>query len=143
MSTAILCFCLAVTLEALFAGQTTMWKGVPNVVAVILFFLLMSFVGLLEGMQIAFFAVAKLKADERGRAPFAMKTCELLFRGQGHNLPGFMVGRQICVTLNFFVIARVTSLNITPGEGQNVFGVSDDVQKFFNTGLLGAVITTI
>jgi len=143
VSLVILCFALAVTLEALFAGQTTMWDGVPNVVSVILFFVLMSIVGMLEGMQIAFFAVAKLKAEERGKAKFAMKTCELLFRGQGHNLSGFMIGRQICVTLNFFVIARVTSLNITPGMGENVFGVSDGVQNFFNTGLLGAVITTI
>eukprot|EP00957_Ditylum_brightwellii_P209638 15362575-Ditylum_brightwellii.AAC.1 len=83
-----------------------MWDGVPNAVAVILFFLLMSVVGLLEGMQIAFFAVAKLKKSERGRAPFALKTCELLFRGEGHNLPGFMIGRQLCVVSCFFIIAR-------------------------------------
>lgn len=143
MSGAILSFALAVTLEGLFKGFTTMWKGVPNAVSVILFFVLMSIVGLLEGMQIAFFAVAKLRASDRGQTVFAKKTCELLFRGRGHNLPGFMIGRQICVTLNFFVIARVTSLNVVPGQGNNVFGVSDAVQEFFNTGLLGALVTTI
>uniref|UniRef100_A0A7S2H182 Silicon transporter n=1 Tax=Helicotheca tamesis TaxID=374047 RepID=A0A7S2H182_9STRA len=143
VSAASLCFCLAVTLEALFNGQTTMWEGVPNAVAVILFFLLMSVVGLLEGMQIAFFAVAKLKKSERGSAPFAMRTCELLFRGSGHNLPGFMIGRQLCVVSCFFIIARVTSLDVNVGVDKNVFGVSDAAQEFFNTGLLGAVITTI
>mmetsp|Transcript_51914 Transcript_51914/g.62410 ORF Transcript_51914/g.62410 Transcript_51914/m.62410 type:complete len:505 (-) Transcript_51914:211-1725(-) len=142
-SIAILFFCLAVTIEALFAGQTTMWEGVPNGLAVVLFFVLMSVVGLLEGMQIAFFAVTKLRESERGSGVFAKRTCELLFRGDGHNLPGFMIGRQITVTLNFFVIARVTSLNIVPGKGENVFGVSDAMQEFFNTGLLGALITTI
>ena len=44
---AVLCFALAVTLEALFKGQTTMWKGVPGYVAFILLFLLMSIIGML------------------------------------------------------------------------------------------------
>ena len=73
----------------------------------------------------------------------ARKTCEVLFRGEGRNLPGFMVGRQMTVTLCFFIIARVTTLNVTPGTGENVFGVPDGVQEFFNLGFLGAIITTI
>jgi len=142
LSTAILCFSLAVTLEALFKGQTTMWKGVPDWVAIILFFSLMSVVGLLEGMQIAFFAVAKIPKSERGDSVWAQKTCELLFQGSGHNLPGFMIGRQLCVVSCFFIVARVTTLNVT-AEQENVFGVNDAAQEFFNTGLLGALITTI
>jgi len=119
-----------------------MWAGVPGWLSVVLFFLLMSVVGLLEGMQIAFFAVAKIPESERGDAPFAKKTCDLLFKGDGHNLPGFMIGRQLCVVSCFFIIARVTTLNVAP-EDKNVFGVSDSGQDFFNTGLLGAIITTI
>merc|ERR1711935_916813 len=91
VSLAILCFCLAVTFESLFAGKTTMWEGVPPTVAVIVFFILMALVGMLEGMQVAFFAVAKLPKSERGSSPFAIKTCELLFRGEGYNMPAFMV----------------------------------------------------
>jgi len=144
MSLAVLGYCFAVTLKALFEGQTTMWAGVPEVVSVILFFVFMSIVGCLEGMQIAFFAMAKLSKEEQSHHPMAMKTCELLFRGEGRNLPGFMVGRQICVTLCFFIIARVTSLDVDVDAGDaTIFGVSAGVQTFFNTGLLGAVITTI
>jgi hypothetical protein len=142
ISLAALCYSLAVTLEALFNGQTTMWKGVPNWLAIVLFFVLMSVVGLLEGMQIAFFAVAKIQESERGDNIWAKKTCDLLFQGDGHNLPGFMIGRQLCVVSCFFIIARVTSLNIQQGE-PNVFGVSDTAQEFFNLGFLGALITTI
>jgi hypothetical protein len=127
----------------LFEGKTGMWAGVPPAVSVILFFVLMSVVGLLEGMQIAFFAVAKLTKAERGSAKFAMMTCELLFRGKGRNLPGFMIGRQICVVTCMFVVARVTTLNVVAGTGENVFGVSDGLQTFFNQGFLGALITTI
>jgi len=133
---------LTVTLEALFNDQTTMWKGVPKAVSVILFFLLMSVVGLLEGMQIAFFAVSKLSEEERGESKFAKMTCDLLFKGKGRNLAGFMIGRQLCVVSCFFVVARVTTLNIGEDD-ENIFGVSDGLQKFFNLGFLGALITTI
>jgi silicon transporter len=142
MSVVILLFSFAVTLAALFDGKTTMWDGVPEAVSVILFFVLMSVVGLLEGMQIAFFAVAKIPKSERGDSYFAKKTCDLLFKGHGRNLPGFMIGRQLCVVSCFFIIARVTTISIAEGE-ENIFGVSDGLQNFFNTGLLGAVITTI
>mmetsp|Transcript_1365 Transcript_1365/g.3107 ORF Transcript_1365/g.3107 Transcript_1365/m.3107 type:complete len:520 (-) Transcript_1365:140-1699(-) len=146
MSLAILGFCLAVTLSALFNGQTQMavkYPNVPNGVSVFLFFFFMAIVGMLEGMQIAFFAVAKLPAEERGNSFFAKKTCDLLFKGNGENLPGFMIGRQLTVVFSFFLVASITGLNITPGEGENIFGVSDGAQAFLNYGFQGAVITTI
>jgi len=141
-SLAILAFSFAVTLEALFAGQTTMWEGVPAWLAVILFFLLMSVVGMLEGMQIAFFAVAKIEAKDRGDNVWAKRTCDLLYSGDGRNLPGFMVGRQLCVVSCMLFIARVTSVSLEEGES-NIFGVRNGTQELFATGLLGAFITTI
>jgi hypothetical protein len=97
---------------------------------------------MLEGMQIAFFAVAKVTKEERGDSFFAKKTCELLFRGKGKNLAGFMIGRQLCVVSCMFFVARITSVEIEDGE-DNIFGVGQTAQELFNTGLLGAVITTI
>ena len=102
----------------------------------------MAIVGMLEGMQIAFFAVARMTDEERSRSTWAKKTCDLLFQGDGRNLPGFMIGRQMCVTLCFFIIARVTTVKLGDEDG-NIFGVSDGAQAFFETGLLGALITTI
>uniref|UniRef100_A0A7S2RTW3 Silicon transporter n=1 Tax=Eucampia antarctica TaxID=49252 RepID=A0A7S2RTW3_9STRA len=142
-SLAVLGFSFAVTLEALFGGKTTMWKGVPAIAAVIIFFILMSVVGMLEGMQIAFFAVAKLTPDERGDTVWAKKTCNLLYFGEGNNLPGFMVGRQLCVVSCMLFIARVTSVSVKKDGSENVFGASAGWQELFNTGLLGAFITTI
>lgn len=75
ISLAILGFSFAVTLYALFNGQTTMWEGVPNWAAVIIFFAFMAIVGMLEGMQIAFFAVAKMTEEERAAHPWAKRTC--------------------------------------------------------------------
>ena len=142
MSLAVLGFSFAVTLEALFADKTTMWAGVPAWLAVIVFFILMSVVGMLEGMQIAFFAVAKIPASERGDSVWALKTCNLLYTGEGNNLPGFMVGRQLCVVSCMLFIARVTSVSIDEGES-NIFNANEGLQELFNTGLLGAFITTI
>mmetsp|Transcript_15558 Transcript_15558/g.35606 ORF Transcript_15558/g.35606 Transcript_15558/m.35606 type:complete len:550 (-) Transcript_15558:119-1768(-) len=141
-SCAFLIFAFTVTLSALFDGKTTMWEGVPTVIAVIFFFGLMSVVGMLEGMQIAFFAVAKITEEERNANVWAKWACELLFGNGGRGLPGFMIGRQLCVVSCFFVIARVTTVDIEDDE-DNVLGVGDGAQKFFETGLLGALITTI
>ena len=146
MSLAILCFCLAVIFEALFTGQTMMtvkYPSIPNGVNCFLFIFFMCIVGMLEGMQIAFFTVAKLPATERGTSYFGKKTCELLFKGNGENLPGFMIGRQLTVVFSFFLVASITGLNITPGEGNNIFGISDGAQAFLNYGFQGAVVTTI
>jgi len=142
LSLAILAFCIAVTMEALFTNRTTMWEGVPPTVAVIIFVILMCVVGMLEGMQIAFFAVAKLTAAERGSNFFALKTCDLLYSGEGHNLPGFMVGRQLCVVSCMFFVARVTSVKIEDDE-ENIFGAPKLLQQLFNTGFLGAIMLTI
>jgi len=140
-SLTVLGFAFAVTLTALFQGQTTMWKSVPNVVSVVLFFGLMSFVGMMEGMQIAFFAVLNCPEEKLAMHGVAQKNCRLAFRGE--NLQSFLIGRQICVTICTFLIARITTLDVQVGVGENIFGVSDGLQTFFNTGLLGAVITTI
>jgi len=142
-SFAILAFSLTVTLAALFEGKTTMWEAVPNWLAVILFFTLMSVVGMLEGMQIAFFYVAKLTEDERGSNYWAKSTCDILYNQRnGLNLPGFMIGRQLCVVTCFFVVARVTTQSIDEGES-NVLDLPDTIQNILNFGFQGALITTI
>jgi Na+/H+-translocating membrane pyrophosphatase len=93
-----------------------MWEGVPLYVSVIVFFVFMCLVGMMEGMQIALFAVV--------------------------NLPKEDLNQYTIVTICMFIVARITTLNVEIGEDENVFGVSDDLQNFFNTGLLGAMVTT-
>jgi len=143
-SLGVLGFALAVTIEALYSGKTSAWESLPETVSLILFLVLMCCVGLLEGMQIAFFTVAKLPKSERGDSSMALRTCDCLFRNGGKNLPGFMCGRQMTVTLCFFIIARVTTVNVEVGVDDNIFGVSDGIQKnLLNLGFMGAITTTI
>jgi hypothetical protein len=140
MSLAILAFSFAVTLVALFEEKTTMYEGVPSYVSVIIFFVLMAVVGLMEGMQIALFAVINIPEDELKNYAVAHKTCKLVF--EGTNLQSFLVGRQIFVATCMFVVARIASPSYDE-EDDNIFGVSDGFQAFLNTGLTGAVITTL
>ena len=137
----VLGFAFAVTLQALFEGKTAMWDGVPEAVSVVLLFLLMAIVGMMEGMQIALFAVINVPEEELQQHKVAHNNCQLAFAGQ--NLQAFLIGRQILTTICMFVVARITTVQVTIGQDENIFGVSDSVQDFFNTGLLGAVITTI
>jgi hypothetical protein len=135
-------FSFAVTLSALCNGQTTMYAGIPEVVSVMLLFFLLCFVGMLEGMQIALFAVVNLPFEDVEKHPMASKSCELTFSGS--NLQAFLIGRQMCVTFCMFIVARMTSCDVDVAAGEEtIFGVSHGMQKFFNTGLLGAVITSI
>jgi hypothetical protein len=90
-SLALLAFAFAVTLGALFDGNTTMWDGVPTAVSVIVFFVLMCFVGMMEGMQIALFAVVNLPEEELKSHTVAYANCQLTFSGQ--NLQAFLIGR--------------------------------------------------
>jgi len=96
MSLGILGFALAVQLDALFNGWTNMWASVPAGAAIPVVFLLLGFVGILEGMQIAAFAVVKQDESEyRETHKVAHANCELLFRGS--NLPRFLIGCQLVV----------------------------------------------
>jgi Silicon transporter len=143
LSVAILYYAFAVTLVALFQEQTNMWDGVPPAASVVSLFILMALVGVMEGMQIALFAVVNMPEEEIAGHPTAAQNCRLISTGQ--NLQAFLIGRQIFVTCCMFIVARITSVNVDLDDlnSKNIFGVSDAVQRFFNTGLLGAVITTI
>ena len=94
----------------------------------------------MEGMQIAAFALLKMPEDELSQYSVASANCKLMFSGQ--NLQAFLIGRQIFVASLIFIVARIASLSIPAGES-NIFNVSNSVQKFFDTGLLGAVVLTI
>ncbi|EED91352.1 SIT3, silicic acid transporter-like protein, partial [Thalassiosira pseudonana CCMP1335] len=143
MSLSTLCFSMAVTVVALFQGKTTMWQGVPEWVSLVLFFVLLTIVGMLEGMQIAFLATSKMRREQRGTSFFGKKTVEVISKKNGQNLPAFFIGRQLMVVGCFFILARVTTPDVEVGTGNNIFGVSDGAQAFLNTGLHAALLMTI
>jgi hypothetical protein len=127
----IFAFSFAVTLTALFGSKTNMWEGVPTAFSVVFFFVLMCHVGVMEGTQIALFAVVNLPEEELAQYTIAKANCKLTFTGT--NLQAFLIGRQIYVTVCTFVVARITTLNIEVGVDDNIFGVSDGVLQHWSS----------
>jgi len=140
VSLSFLSFACIVTMSALLNGQTTMCEGLPNVVSVSIFGGLVCFLGMMEAMQIALFAVVNLDRSELDKYPTARANCDVAF--EGTNFQAFLIGRQICVTNAMFLLARVTTTEVDLGE-VTVMGISPGLQAFFNCGLPGAFIVTI
>ena len=136
----ILALALAVTIKAIIDGQSGIWNGTPAAAAIVIFFILMCIVGMMEGMQIAAFALVKLPDEVLQTYGFAYKNCKLMFSGT--NFQAFLIGRQIFVAALMFIVAKIATIKLKPGDS-NIFGVSNGVQTFLNTGLLGSVILTI
>jgi hypothetical protein len=139
ISTLILGFCLAIILKALFDGNSGMWKGVPSWASVIFFITLNCLTGLMDGMQIAAFALMNVPEDELRNHSVAYTNCKLMFTSQ--NLQSFLIGRQIFVASLMFIVARIAS--ISGPEDYRIFGAPSFLQSFYNTGLLGSVVLTI
>jgi len=142
-SLAVFTFAFTLVLVALFTGKTTMWKGISSYISAILFFLLMTFAGIMEGMQIAILAVAKLPNEALAKHSDVKKVYDLIFRSE--NLQAFLIGRQILVTTCMFLVARITGIDAASvREGDNIFGAPDAVQeRLFNSNIFAAIVTTI
>eukprot|EP00977_Amphora_coffeiformis_P014309 scaffold3953_cov169-Amphora_coffeaeformis.AAC.30 len=141
-SLSLVCYTMATTLAALLNYETTMYEGLPNMASIVIFVFLICFLGMLEAMQIALFAVVNLPEEALDGHFTAQKNCRLAFCG--NNFQAFLIGRQICVTMCMFLLARITTTEVNTKVGQETFlGMSDAMQAFFNTGLPGALITTI
>jgi Silicon transporter len=138
VSICLLIFAFIASFTALYQGKTNIGEAIPPYASTIIFVVLVVTVGWMDGLQIALMAVLRMPVEDIEKFPIAKRNCEVVFRGQ--NLEAFLVGRQIFQTMIVFAIARIISFS---GSGENIFGVSDSVQKVFSTGALGALITTI
>ena len=135
-----------IIVDLLVEEKTSMWEGVPFYVSTVLFLFLVVIVGMLEGMQIAAFAVARIAPKDREINRWARWSSDLLFfdeEGGGKGLlSSFLIGRELLVATCFIVLARVTTPEIRPGQ-DNVFHFSDGIQKFLDTGFLGIIVTSV
>ena len=67
-------------------------------------------VGMLEGLQIALFAVIR-RTDLETQYPMAYQNSQLIL-SKAQNLPAFLIGRQILVTGCTFSVARITAVDV-------------------------------
>jgi hypothetical protein len=140
LSMSILLFSIVVMLVAMFQGKTRMWSAVPPAASLFMLIALILFMGLLDGLQVAFFAVLHLPEKEIKNHKVAWKNCKFVFSGQ--NLQTFLVGRQIFQTTVQFFIARLSTVKMDSGD-DTLMNVPSGVQRLFNTGILGSIFATI
>jgi len=134
----------AITLEAIHEKWTNLWGDINVIVVVVIYVSCLLFIGLLEGLQIALYSVAKMPEDHFATHHRAYKYCSFVLNG--NRLQSFLIGRQICVTAALFVIARITSFNKENQDiinGETLFGLPPSVQEIFNLGFMGAVASTL
>ena len=146
-STVLLSAACVITGVALFQGQTTLYKGFPKTLTVVALFILFGLIGMMEGMQIALFAVVNLPEEQLKYHHLARANCDMIFSGT--NFQAFLIGRQVCVTFAVFALATMITIHVdtTPhSDGSRpltVLGVSTATQEFLNSGLPGSLISTI
>lgn len=137
-STGILILAWAVTLHALWKGNTTMWEGIPPTVSLILLVVLILGTGILEALQIAMITVVHWAPDKLEQHPAANRTCQ--FALKGNNLQAFLIGRQMLQTVIMFLLARITTLS---DGATTLLGDNAALQTILSTGMLGALISTV
>ena len=93
-------------------------------------------------MHITFFAVTKILLEEQGNSKPTKMKMQLLFKGNGNNLRGFMIGRQLTIASYIFFVAQMTSIKIAKGVG-NMFSTLDRRQKLSITSLLRVLFLKI
>jgi Silicon transporter len=139
ISVCLLCLSFVILFTALYQGRTTSWDAIPPYVSTIIFVVVVLVVGMMDGLQIALMAALRMPVEAINHYPIAKRNCDVVFRG--NNVEAFLVGRQMFQTLIQFSIARMISFDTSVKD--NIFGISDTLQKVFNSGVLGVLITTI
>jgi hypothetical protein len=140
LSMAISVFAVVVFMTALLGGNTPVREEIPKSVSILSLLVLLLLGGFMEALQIAFFAVKHVPADYVEASPNATRILHLIF--QQDKLEAFLVGRQISQTVIMFLIARIITVDMKENQ-ENLFGVSDGIQAFFNSGLLNALVSTV
>jgi Silicon transporter len=116
----------------------TMRCGMVFPTVAIIAVVLVCFAEIMEGIQSA---SSGLSDDNLSDDNIAKKSYKLT---SGKSRQTFMIGRQALTNSSFFLLEEMTTWTVVPSQGDaTIFGVSDGAQQFFNTGLLGALVTTI
>jgi len=147
-STGIFLYAMIIILASMFVNSIP--SGILNTIG---FIALIVMVGILEGMQVAIFAIMKCSNETKENDifeeyPMAKTNYAIIFKKEVNKMEEFLIGRQICVTVCMILIARMTSLDLV-SESSN--GFINDVKpkhKGFQhllelTGIFGALCTTI
>jgi len=141
-SLCLLIFSGVVTCYAIWAQKTSMWQGVPGWASLIIFVMVLFFLGVLEGLQIALVELKRQEPESyKNSHPKAYKLGQYAMKGD--NIERFLMGRQVFVVCLVFFSAKLTTIHGNSESGF-LFYVPDWVQvMFLETGLLACMVVVI
>ena len=98
MSSIIYIFSLTLVITALFDGNTEMWDDISPGLSLFLFVVVLMWGMLLQGVQVAIFALMKLPSERYRHRKTARLNFKAVFNHGSENVDNFLIGRQLLVT---------------------------------------------
>eukprot|EP00815_Leptocylindrus_aporus_P010989 CAMPEP_0116053136 /NCGR_PEP_ID=MMETSP0322-20121206/2000_1 /TAXON_ID=163516 /ORGANISM="Leptocylindrus danicus var. apora, Strain B651" /LENGTH=587 /DNA_ID=CAMNT_0003536227 /DNA_START=88 /DNA_END=1848 /DNA_ORIENTATION=- len=141
MSSIIYIFSLTLVITALFDGNTEMWDDISPGLSLFLFVVVLMWGMLLQGVQVAIFALMKLPSERYRHRKTARLNFKAVFNHGSENVDNFLIGRQLLVTAFYFFMSKITHLDYP--DDDTIWGVSQTVHDLLSFGLFGALVTTI
>ncbi len=141
-SALLLLFSAIVTSYAIIEQKTNFWDAVPGWAALILFVLVLFWLGVVEGLQIALVELKRQHSDAYKRThPRAYHLGQIA--GKRDNTERFLMGRQVFVVFLVFFAAKVTTIHSNNKE-DFLFPVPGWFRSvFLETGILACVVVVI
>lgn len=141
-SALLLIFSCVVTFYAIIEQKTNFWHSVPGWAALLLFLLLLFWLGLMEGLQVA---LVELKRQDpqtyRHSHPRAYKLGQAAQKSD--NVEKFLMGRQMFVVFIVFFSAKLTTIH-SESQDDFLFPIPDWFRSvFLETGILACVLVVV
>jgi len=142
VSALLLIFSCVCTFYAIIEQKTGFWHSIPGWAALLLFFALLFWLGLMEGLQVALVELKRQNPETyRYSHPHAFKLGQVAAKSD--NVEKFLMGRQMFVVFIVFFSAKLTTIHSETGD-DFLFPIPDWFRSvFLETGLLGILVVVL
>ena len=143
VSALLLVFSCVCTFYAIIEQKTGFWHTIPGWAALLLFFALLFWLGLMEGLQVALVELKRQDPETyRYSHPHAYKLGQVAAKSD--NVEKFLMGRQMFVVFIVFFSAKLTTIHLSSTAQDFLFPIPDWFRSvFLETGLLACVLVVV
>jgi len=142
LSALLLIFSTVCTTYAIIEKKTSFWDVMPGWAALIIFVVILFWLGVMEGLQVALVELKRVDARTyRDSHPHAYKLGQMANRKD--NVERFLMGRQMFVVFIVFFAAKLTTIH-SKTDDDFLFPIPDWFRSIFlETGILACVLLVI
>jgi len=142
LSALLLIFSTVCTTYAIIEKKTSFWDVMPGWAALIIFIVILFWLGVMEGLQVALVELKRVDARTyRESHPHAYKLGQMANRKD--NVERFLMGRQMFVVFIVFFAAKLTTIH-SKTDDDFLFPIPDWFRSvFLETGILACVLLVI